>query len=261
VVIFQDQVLEIAKAFAGFTDGEADEFRRAMKRRDAADLMEAHRARFVAGAAVRGINEGVAVRIFEQLLGFASYGFSKSHAHAFAVLAYQSVWLLEYYPAEFLAGIISEQPMGFYSTDSLVKEGQRRGIQFVPPDINLSQLACTVSGNTVCLGLTQIRGWDEALATFVIAEREQSGPYASLTDIVRRTDLAALHLQPLILVGALNGFNRNRRELLWELGLLQSQRPTRHIEWAAGGRRVVPSQATLALPIDQDAVPLARAGA
>ncbi|HWQ25134.1 MAG TPA: DNA polymerase III subunit alpha, partial [Gaiellaceae bacterium] len=114
VVVFQDQVLEVAIALAGFTVGEAEGLRRAMSRKRSRDALEAYRSRFVAGAAERGVDAGTADRVFDKLVGFSGFGFPKAHAAAFGLLAYQSQWLRRYYPAEFLCALLNAQPMGFY---------------------------------------------------------------------------------------------------------------------------------------------------
>ena len=114
VVVFQDQVLEVAMALAGFTIGEAEGLRRAMSRKRSEEAIEAFRARFVEGAAAKGVDAETADRVYDKLAGFSGFGFPKSHAAAFGLLAYQSAWLRHHYPAEFLCSLLNAQPMGFY---------------------------------------------------------------------------------------------------------------------------------------------------
>jgi error-prone DNA polymerase len=114
VVVFQDQVLEVAIALAGFTVGEAEGLRRAMSRKRSHDALEAFRERFIEGAAGKGVDAAIADTVFDKLVGFSGFGFPKAHAAAFGLLAYQSTWLRHYYPAEFLCALLNEQPMGFY---------------------------------------------------------------------------------------------------------------------------------------------------
>ena len=142
VVVFQDQVLDVAIALAGFTIGEAEGLRRAMSRKRSLEALEAYRERFVVGAAGKGVDERTANEVYDTLVGFSGFGFPKSHAAAFGLLAYQSAWLRHHYPAEFLCGLLNEQPMGFYPPASLVRDAQRRGVEVLPPDINLSEARC-----------------------------------------------------------------------------------------------------------------------
>ncbi|HEY3107692.1 MAG TPA: DNA polymerase III subunit alpha, partial [Chloroflexota bacterium] len=129
VVLYQDQVLEVAMKMGRFTAGQADQFRRAMSRRRSAEAMERFRQRFVAGAAENGVAEADAQAMFDKLRGFSEFGFPKSHAYAFAILAYQSAWLRHYYPAEFYAALLNNQPMGFYPPHVLVGDARRHRLQ------------------------------------------------------------------------------------------------------------------------------------
>ena len=142
VVVFQDQVLDVAIALAGFTIGEAEGLRRAMSRKRSHEALEGHRVSFVEGAVRKGIAEEVADGVFDTLVGFSGFGFPKAHAAAFGLLAYQSAWLRHHYPAEFLCGLLNEQPMGFYPPASLVRDAQRRGVEVRSPDVNLSGARC-----------------------------------------------------------------------------------------------------------------------
>ncbi|HEX3692526.1 MAG TPA: DNA polymerase III subunit alpha [Solirubrobacteraceae bacterium] len=144
-VIFQDQVMQVSEAFAGFTPGEADGLRRAMSRKRSQEAMASHRERFLAGAARHsGAEPQTAQRVWEMVSGFAGFGFPKAHATAFGLLAYQSTWLRVHYGPEFLCALLNEQPMGFYAPDSLVHEAQRRGIPVLGLDVNASGVQCSV---------------------------------------------------------------------------------------------------------------------
>src|SRR4051812_502630 len=144
VVVFQDQVLSVAQALAGFSVGEAEGLRRAMSRKRSLAAIEAYRERFVAGAAGKGVDEATADAVYDKLVGFSGFGFPKSHAAAFGLLAYQSAWLRHHFPAEFLCALLNAQPMGFYPPASLVRDAQRRGVEVLPPDINRSEAACSL---------------------------------------------------------------------------------------------------------------------
>ena len=132
-IIFQDQVIEVAKAFAGFSPGEAEGLRRAMSRKRSEAAIEAYHERFVEGrCATHGVDEELAERVFAMVAGFSGFGFPKAHGAAFGLLAYQSTWLRVHYGPEFLCALLNEQPMGFYPPDALVHEAQRRGIEVLP---------------------------------------------------------------------------------------------------------------------------------
>jgi error-prone DNA polymerase len=144
VIIFQEQVIRVAVALAGFTPGEADLLRRAMSRSRSAEAMTELRQRFLAGAQAKGIDRAVAEEAFRQLQGFATYGFCKSHAAAFALVAYQTLWLKAYHPAEFTCALLNHQPMGFYSPEVVVNDAKRHGIILLRPDVNRSEDGCTL---------------------------------------------------------------------------------------------------------------------
>ena len=144
-IIFQDQVLEVAIAFAGFSPGEAEGLRRAMSRKRSEAAIEAYHRRFVAGArAKHGVEEELAERVFAMVQGFSGFGFPKAHGAAFGLLAYQSTWLRVHYGPELLCALLNEQPMGFYPPDALVHEAQRRGIEVLAPDVNRSGAECEI---------------------------------------------------------------------------------------------------------------------
>ena len=144
VVVFQDQVLDVAIALAGFTVGEAEGLRRAMSRKRSRAALESYRVRFIEGAVQNGVDEKVADTVYDKLVGFSGFGFPKSHAAAFGLLAYQSQWLRHHYPAEFLCSLLNAQPMGFYPPASLVRDAQRRGVEVFAPDVNLSEAWCSL---------------------------------------------------------------------------------------------------------------------
>ena len=144
-IIFQDQVIEVAMAFAGFSPGEAEGLRRAMSRKRSAEAIEAYHQRFLDGAReTHGVGEEVAERVYGMIVGFSGFGFPKAHGAAFGLLAYQSTWLRVHHGPEFICALLNEQPMGFYAPDTLAHEAQRRGIALAPPDVNASEALCTV---------------------------------------------------------------------------------------------------------------------
>jgi error-prone DNA polymerase len=244
VVVFQDQVLDVAIALAGYTIGEAEGLRRAMSRKRSREALEAHRVRFVSGAVGRGVDEDVADGVFDTLVGFSGFGFPKAHAAAFGLLAYQSAWLRHHYPAEFLCGLLNEQPMGFYPPASLVRDAQRRGVEVRPPDVNLSGARCSLergaSSHAVRVGLAYVSSVGEDDAEALEAERAANGPYRDVGDLARRAAVSRDALEALVRGGACDGLGARRRDLLWELGL--ATRP-RSVE----GTRGEAKQLTLAL--------------
>src|SRR5438067_2528160 len=225
-----------ATAAAGFSIGEAEGLRRAMSRKRSEEAIEAWRPRFVAGALENGIDEETAHEIYDKLCGFAGFGFPKSHAAAFALLAYQSAWLRRYYPGEFLCALMNAQPMGFYPPSSLVRDAQRRGVEVLAPHINRSDAQCGIEDDAVRVGLAYVQSVGEEDAKAIVAQQ----PYAGLGDLARRASVKQDVLEALVAAGACDGWGP-RRELLWRLGV------TARGETVSGGNR------QLALPLEPTA--------
>ncbi|MDQ6673084.1 MAG: DNA polymerase III subunit alpha, partial [Chloroflexota bacterium] len=248
IVLYQDQVLEVAIEMGGFTPGQADQFRRSMSRKRSREAMERFRTDFIVGAVKKHVKAAQAGEIFDKLCAFSEFGFPKSHAYAFAVLAYQSAWLRHYYAAEYYAALLNNQPMGFYAPHVLIGDARRHGLQILRVAINSSAARCRpVTPEHILLGFATVRGIGEDLAKAIVAERIAHGPFRSLPDLLRRTNMPRNAAEHLISVGALAEFGLGRRELLWQIGLLvpsSSVGRTRH------------RQPSLALPTDQDMVHL-----
>ena len=221
VIIYQDQVLKVCKSLAGFSDGQAEGLRRAMSRKRSKEAMSAYEGAFLEGAKAKGVPEEVAKKVFLQVVGFSEFGFPKSHAAAFGLLAYQSAWLRHYYPTEYYVGLFNNQPMGFYSLDALGRDARRHGIKTLLPHVNRSAVRATAEGKDLRIGLGFVRGWGEEIAERVVEEREKSGPFTSLPDFLRRTPAALKRpaIENLIWVGGFDDFGLTRRELLWQAGL------------------------------------------
>jgi error-prone DNA polymerase len=219
VVVFQDQVLEVAMALAGFTIGEAEGLRRAMSRKRSEEAIEAFRQRFIEGAVRNGVEAETADTVYDKLAAFSGFGFPKSHAAAFGLLAYQSAWLRHHYPAEFLCSLLNAQPMGFYPPSSLVRDAQRRGVEVRPPDVNLSAVQCSWEEGAVRMGLKYVKSVGEDDAEAVVAERLARGEFLGVGDLARRVQLDARELEALLRSGACDRWGK-RRDLLWELGLV-----------------------------------------
>jgi len=218
VVVFQDQVLEVAMALAGFSVGEAEGLRRAMSRKRSEEAIEAYRDRFVDGAARKGVDAETANLVYDKLAGFSGFGFPKSHAAAFGLLAYQSTWLRHHHPREFLAALLNAQPMGFYPPASLVRDAQRRGVEVRPVDVNRSAAKCVLEDHAVRIGLEYVQSLGEPGAAAVVEERERRGSFEGVRELAQRVELDHDRLEALVASGACDEFG-DRRRLLWELGL------------------------------------------
>ena len=250
-IIFQDQVIEVAQAFAGFGAGEADGLRRAMSRKRASVAIERYHERFIAGARAHvGADHELAERVWEMVSGFAGFGFPKAHSAAFGLLAYQSSWLRVHYGPELLCALLNEQPMGFYPPDSLAHEAQRRGIELRPVDVNASAAECTVEpGGAVRIGLGYVRGVHAEEVAALVAAREAEGPFEYPSDLLARVPAARPSLEQLAWSGACDclaprcgGQAGGRRAALWALGV------------GLGGRNVA-GGAQLALALDAGPLP------
>jgi error-prone DNA polymerase len=207
VPLFQEQLMQMAIDVAGFTAAEADQLRQAMGSKRSQERMERLRQRLYDGMAQRGITGEVADQLYAKLAAFANYGFPESHSVSFAYLVYASSWIKRYYPAAFCASLLNAQPMGFYSPHSLVQDARRHGVTVHTPDLAVSGVGATlewpggerpeaggrwpVSGQdvpqpAVRLGLSSVRHIGKDLATAIVAERDEQGPYASMEDLRRR---------------------------------------------------------------------------
>jgi error-prone DNA polymerase len=280
-IIFQDQVIEVAMAFAGFSPGEAEGLRRAMSRKRSVEAIEAFHQRFLdgaarahggtAGAASSGaappqvaspqvtdrahpVTREVAERVWSMIEGFSGFGFPKAHGAAFGLLAYQSTWLRVHYGPEFLASLLNEQPMGFYASDTLSHEAQRRGIEMLAPDVNESEVECVVvapelpaangaappaangaapsaangaappAPSRVRLGLAYVLGARSAELETLVEARRAGGRFRSPADLASRAGAGSAALERLAWAGACDSLvgregSARRRTALWELGV------------------------------------------
>ncbi|HEX5898518.1 MAG TPA: OB-fold nucleic acid binding domain-containing protein, partial [Solirubrobacteraceae bacterium] len=258
-IIFQDQVIEVSMAFSGFSPGEAEGLRRAMSRKRSAEAIESHHRSFVEGAMDKwpDVDEALAERVWSMVVGFSGFGFPKAHGAAFGLLAYQSTWLRVHYGPEFLCSLLDEQPMGFYPPDALIHEAQRRGIEVLAPDVNASEVGCTVvdvpaavlpfrprparepalvtvspasptplpvrtatapARAAVRLGLGYVLGVRGDEVAALVAAREADGPFRSLDDLAARAGAGRPALAQLAWSGACDGLAGGRRPALWRLG-------------------------------------------
>ncbi|MEZ5835186.1 MAG: DNA polymerase III subunit alpha [Geminicoccaceae bacterium] len=222
VIIYQEQVMEIAKQLAGYSLGGADLLRRAMGKKIKAE-MDAQRETFVTGAKERGIDEDLANVIFDSVAKFASYGFNKSHAAAYALLAYHTAYLKANHPVEFYAAVMCMEMGNQPKLAAYRQEMARRGIELLPPDVNASHAQFAVeegkgeSGASVRFALGAIKGVGRQAMEALVAERERGGLYTDIFDLVTRVGNRTLNrrlLEGLIKAGALDGFGSNRRSLM-----------------------------------------------
>lgn len=249
VPLFQEQVMQLAMVAAGYTPGEADQLRRSMAAWRRHGDMEQHRSRIVGGMMARGYSEDFAGRLFEQLKGFASYGFPESHACSFALITYVSCWLKCHYPAAFCCALLNAQPMGFYSASSLIQDVRRHGVTVLPADVMHSDwdstleadarpLPDTVSQPAIRLGLRQIRGMSRDAAERIVRSR-RIRPFTSVADLCHRARLGRHEAYCLAEAGALRALTAHRHEARWAVAGVEEPSPL----WGAP-----PPEDTMALP-------------
>src|SRR2546425_3840415 len=269
VILYQEQVLQVAMALAGFSAGQAESLRRAMSRKRSREAIGKLKEEFIAGALAQGVSKAVAEQVFRRIDGFAEFGFPKAHAAAFGLLAYQTAWLRTYYPEESLCALFNAQPMVFYAPHVLVNDGKRHGVGVLPPDINRSDANCNIEDplgddapvgaggelstinyqlsthQAVRIGLRYVRGLSEDTARHVEEERQRAN-FCSIFDFLERTRLKREAIENLIACGAFDGFGLERRELIWQLGLI----------YRSEGRRADQRQLALPMPTEHDMVEL-----
>ena len=240
IILFQDQVNELAVHVAGFGLKKADDLRRAFGRKNNEGLLRQYWEEFRDGAASNGVPEEAARKIFDKFSG--QYMFPESHAYAFGITAYQMAWMKYYYPLEFYVAIFNQQPMGFYNLETLKEDAKHHGIKVLNPDINNSIAKCSiVDDDSFILGLLNVTGLGKANADAIVDAREHGGPFHSLADAMRRTGIQRKAIESLVSAGAFDSMVPDRRSALWEVGLLY--RPS-------GAQQALP------LPVDQDMVKL-----
>jgi error-prone DNA polymerase len=216
VPLFQEQLLRMAMATAGFTGGEAEELRRAFGFKRSERAMREVEVKLRAGMARQGISGAAAEAIIHSITAFALYGFPESHAASFALLAYASAYLKAHHPAAFYAALLNNQPMGFYDPATIVGDAGRHGQGIRPADVNFSGWLCAIEPDGVVrLGLRYVRGLREEAGRRLEAERRRR-PFASAEDVVKRGALRRDELAQLARVGALASLEPERRAALWE---------------------------------------------
>ena len=215
VILYQEQVLQVAHDLAAMSYAQADGFRRAMTHDRTEAEMEKMRDSFISCAAKNGVSKNIAKKVFEQLASFAAYGFCKAHAVAYAILSYQTLWLKCHYPAEFFAAVLSNQPMGYYPPHVLVADARRSGVKVLPLDINKSSDRYTVEDGAIRVSLRQLKGMSQEAIETILSERAKAG-FISLRDFVLRTNASRPILEKLVKVGAFDSLG-STNELLSQI--------------------------------------------
>jgi error-prone DNA polymerase len=241
VILFQEQVIKVARDLAGFSAGQGELLRRALGAKHPGESVERFRHTFMAGAAAKGVDADTAGRVFDKLRAFGGYSFPQSHAAAFAVLVYRSAWLKYYHPAAFYTSLLNNQPMGFWSPAVIVKDAQRHGIEVQRVDVNDSQPRCIVIGKRIRLGFNYVRELSIQAGERLVAARG-STPFINLEDFCRRTRLPRRMVENLIAAGAMDSWARARRDLFWELGMLPAM---------TGLDLIIPSEAVILPPLSE----------
>ena len=220
VILYQEQVMQIAQVLAGYTLGGADMLRRAMGKKKPEEMAK-QRQIFLEGALKNGVEEALATYIFDLMEKFAGYGFNKSHSAAYALVSYQTAWLKAHYPAPFMASVLSADMDNTDKVVNLIDECRAMQIAVVPPDVNVSDIMFRAKDDkTVIYGLGAIKGVGEAALVGIIEEREVAGPFTDLDEFCRRVGSQKVNrrvMEALIKAGALDGLGPNRASLMARL--------------------------------------------
>jgi DNA polymerase-3 subunit alpha len=231
VIAYQEQVMQIAVAIAGFTMAEADVLRKAMGKKKA-EVMAEQKQKFLDGAETKGFARGKAEELWNLIEPFAGYGFNKSHSVAYAMLAYKTAYLKAHYPVAFMAAMLSSE---IASTDDVVKyvgECREMGIAVLPPDVNVSEWAFTVEGPAVRFGLGGVKGLGEGAVEAILASRRRLGRFGGMAQLVAEVDARVVNakvLETLVKSGACDGFGLHRAALFATIPRL--------LDWAQRRRR------------------------
>jgi error-prone DNA polymerase len=278
VPIFQEQVMQLAIAAAGFTPGEADALRRAMGAWKRSGGIEHFRGKLIGGMRARGYAEEFAERLYQQMLGFGEYGFPESHSASFALLAYDSAWLKCHEPAAFTAALLNSQPMGFYAPAQLVRDARTHGVEVRAVDVCVSAWDCTLErqddgGPALRLGLRLVKSLSRNGADRLIEARRQQ-PFASVPDLAARAALDRGDLEALAAAGAFAPLSGNRHLAFWEVAGTErplplesvpatasreaAHEPTPLLRTPTEGERIVADYASLGLTLGRHPLALLR---
>ncbi|MDR7193119.1 DNA polymerase III subunit alpha [Luteimonas terrae] len=220
VIVYQEQVMQIAQVLAGYSLGGADLLRRAMGKKKAEEMAK-ERAKFEAGSAENGVDPRVATQIFDLMEKFAEYGFNKSHSAAYALVAYQTAWLKVHYPAEFMAAVLSSDMDNTDKVTGFLTEARTMGLDVLPPDVNASAYMFeAIDPQTIRYGLGAVKGVGRGACENIVEARVHAGVFPDLLDFCRRVDSSRLNkrtLEALINAGAMDALGKNRASLMLQL--------------------------------------------
>jgi error-prone DNA polymerase len=257
VPIFQEQVMQLAIAAAGFSPGEADDLRRAMGAWKRTGGIEHFKERLLAGMRDHGYEAEFAERLYRQMLGFGEYGFPESHSASFALLAYDSAWLKHHEPAAFTCALLNSQPMGFYAPAQLVRDARSHGVEVRPADVCSSGWDCALERReedgepALRLGMRLVRSLSEASAERVVAARSARS-FASIQDLTERALLDRGDLEALAAAGALASLSGNRHLAFWEVAGTEKPLPLAPPGMRAG--RIEEGQPLLTTPTEAEGI-------
>ena len=220
-IVYQEQVMQIVRDLAGYSYGQSDLLRRAMsKKKDS--VMKEERKNFVygdeskgiPGCVANGVSEQVANKIYDKMIDFAKYAFNRSHAAAYAFITYQTAYLKYYYPKEYMAALLTSVMSNTGKVSEYILSGKEMGIAILPPDVNEGEGSFTAASGGIRYGMSAIKGLGENVTDAIVRDREERGPYKSLTDLIERLagSINKKGLEALIKSGALDGLSGSRRE-------------------------------------------------
>ncbi|MDF2391159.1 DNA polymerase III subunit alpha [Aeromonas sp. 2MA4] len=217
IILYQEQVMQIAQVLAGYTLGGADMLRRAMGKKNPAEMAK-QRSGFEEGAVKNGIDGELAVKIFDLVEKFAGYGFNKSHSAAYALVSYQTLWLKTHFPAEFMAAVMTADMDNTDKIVTLVDECQRMGLTVIPPDVNTGRYRFSVNEDGhIVYGIGAVKGVGEGPIDAILSARDQDGPFRDLFDFCNRVDIKKINkrvMEKLILSGAMDRLGPHRAALM-----------------------------------------------
>lgn len=219
VMVYQEDVIKVVHAVAGWSLGEADKLRRCMSKKRHWEKMDTYRSRFLADAQRRGLSARAAAEIWRQISAFGGYAFCKAHSASYAQLSFRSAFLKAHYPAAFLAAVLSNQG-GFYGPAAYLEEARRLGLRILGPDVNASVWRYTVEGaDGLRVGFAAVKQLGAGHAHALAAKREVDGPFSSLRGLLSRVPLTREEAEALIDCGACDGLGPGRTRLRWEAAL------------------------------------------
>ena len=226
IMVYQEDVMNVAVTVGGFTVHDSDQLRKVLSKKHKDKQLRDYQRQFYAGASARQVSRSVIDHIWAMMMSFAGYSFCKPHSASYAQVSFKSAYLRAYYPAEFIAAVVSNQG-GYYSTFAYLSEGRRMGLTILPPDINASEWTYTGSGQDVRVGLMQIKSLQEDLAKRIITERQTNGPYRSLHEVLDRVKPEIVQATLLIKAGCFDSIagELTRPALLWRLFASQAGKP------------------------------------